>query len=67
MNKVVSASAQAPKASAGVTLRHWTTSSLEFVGGRQRPKPGSDDRRAADGCRLNLVAAKLKSIRAEAG
>jgi hypothetical protein len=72
MSNVVSVSARAGKLSAEVTLsrwttlRHWTTSNHEFVGGRQRPSPGLADREAADGCRLNLVATRLKGIRAEA-
>jgi hypothetical protein len=71
MSKVFSVSAQASKASAEetlrrwTTLRHWTTSNREFVGGRQRPGPGLADREPADGCRLNLIATKLKSIQAE--
>jgi hypothetical protein len=48
-----------------VTLRHWTIDPLSFVGGRQRPGPARADREDGDGRRLNLVASKLSSIRAE--
>jgi len=51
------------KARAGVTLRHWTTEGLLFVGGRERPSPAFADRKAVDGCRLNLLASKLRLTR----
>lgn len=48
----------------GVTLRHWTADSLSFVGGRERPRPGSAFEDLADGRLLNLVASKLTLLQA---
>jgi hypothetical protein len=47
----------------GVTLRHWTTDSLSFVGGRERPSPALVG--LADGRRLNLVASRLKLVKTQ--
>ena len=47
----------------GVTLRHWTTDCISFVGGRVTPRPAFVDQEIADGRRLNLIASKLKLIR----
>lgn len=48
----------------GVTLRHWTTDGVSFVGGRVTPRPAIVDQEIADSRRLNLVASKLKLLRA---
>jgi hypothetical protein len=53
-------------ARAGVTLRHWTTDRLSFVGGRERPSSGSSFAELADGRLLNLVASKLSLLQATA-
>jgi hypothetical protein len=55
-------SMQAHSARGGVTLRHWTTDSLSFMGGREQPSPALSG--LADGRRLNLVASLLKAIKA---
>jgi hypothetical protein len=49
------------RAGGGVTLRHWTTDSLSFVGGLERPSPALAG--LADGRRLNSVASMLKRIK----
>ncbi len=49
----------------GVTLRHWTADSLSFVGGPERPSPGSFADELADRRRLNLVASKLSRLKTE--
>ena len=59
-------SAQTPRPGRGVTLRHWTTDSHLFVGGRQGPSEAWENREVTDGRRLNLVAAQLRLIREQA-
>jgi hypothetical protein len=49
----------------GVTLRHWTTDSSSFVGGRQRPSPALPYGEAAEGRRLDLVASRLRLVKAQ--
>jgi hypothetical protein len=49
----------------GVTLRHWTTDDVSFVGGREGPSPGLAMRDLADGRLLNLVASRLRLIKAQ--
>jgi hypothetical protein len=51
----------------GVTLRHWTTNTALFVGGRQEPSLPSSDFALADGRSRNLLASRLKVLRAQAG
>jgi hypothetical protein len=58
-------SLQAHKGRGGVTLRHWTASSFLFVGGSQRPGPALAGREVGDGRRLNLVASRLRLIKAQ--
>jgi hypothetical protein len=54
---------QPDRTTAGVTLRHWTINSLSFVGGRQL-LPAQARWDVADGRSVNLVAARLKAIKA---
>jgi hypothetical protein len=49
----------------GVTLRHWTVESLSFMGGRERPSPGSSVDELAHRRLLNLVASKLSRLKAQ--
>ncbi len=57
--------ARQDKARRVVTLRHWTTDSVLFVGGRQRPSPASSEGEAVDGCRMNLLATRLRLLKAK--
>jgi len=50
----------------GLTLRHWTIDSREFVGGSQRPapaRPHSVDH--ADGSQADRLASKLTRVKSE--
>lgn len=57
-------SVQPHRARGGLTLRHWTTDSSSFVGGRQRPSPALPYSEAAQGGRLDLVASRLRLVKA---
>jgi len=48
----------------GEILRHWTTDTLSFVGGRQEPGPSVAQREAADRSRLALDVSRLQSLKA---
>jgi hypothetical protein len=50
----------------GVTLRHWTTNTALFVGGRQRQSLSSAEHALDDGRRLNLLASRLRLLKAQA-
>lgn len=50
---------------AGLTLRHWTTNSREFVGGSQRPAPRLPYSEQPDGGQFHRLALKLARVKAE--
>ncbi len=59
-------SSQPVHATSGLTLRHWTIDSREFVGGSQRPSPArpySVDH--ADGSQTDRLASKLTRVKSE--
>lgn len=51
------------RAITGRTIRHWTTSSPEFVGGSQRPSPALPYSERPDGPQSQLLASKLGQFR----
>ena len=58
-------SRQPVHAIAGLTLRHWTTNSREFVGGSQRPAPPLPYSEQVDGVQFHRLALKLARVRSE--
>jgi hypothetical protein len=58
-------SVQTHRAREGATIRHWTTDSHSFVGGRERPSQALADWELADGRRRSLVASMLKLVKTQ--
>src|SRR5512143_3946273 len=50
---------------AGLTLRHWTINSRQFVGGSQRPAPSLPCSEPPDGSRFGRLASKLTQVKAD--
>jgi hypothetical protein len=59
-------SSQPVRATSGLTLRHWTIDSREFVGGPQRPAlTPLHPAEHSDGTQMDRLASKLTEVKSE--
>jgi hypothetical protein len=58
-------SSQPVRAIAGRTLRHWTISSREFVGGSERPAPTPPYSEQREDGQFHRLALKLADVKSE--